>query len=116
MRKSLLHPVLKSVVVAFGLALAAVHAQAADRDAGAKVFSAQCASCHGADAKSPTDPSYPILAGQYADYLAVALLKYQTGERRNAIMAALAKPLSRRDIQNISAYLQALDGPLSHRR
>jgi cytochrome c553 len=31
-------------------------------------------------------------------------------------MAALAKPLSRRDIQNISAYLQSLDGPLSHRR
>jgi cytochrome c553 len=115
MRKSLLQP-LPKFTAAIGLALAAVNVQAADRDAGAKIYSAQCASCHGADAKSPTDPSYPILAGQYADYLAIALLKYQTGERRNAIMAALAKPLSRRDIQNISAYLQSLDGPLSHRR
>jgi cytochrome c553 len=105
----------KFLVTALGLVLAAtVHA--ADRDAGGKIYTAQCAACHGSDAKSPTDPSYPILAGQYADYLTVALIKYQTGERKNAIMAGLAKPLSRRDIQNVAAYLESLNGPLTHRR
>jgi cytochrome c553 len=105
-----------TLIAAPSLALAAAGAQAADRDAGGKIYAAQCAACHGADAKTPTDPSYPILAGQYADYLSVALIKYQTGERKNAIMAGLAKPLSRQDIRNLSDYLQSLPGPLTHKR
>ena len=32
-----------------------------------------CVDCHGAEGNAPIDPSYPKLAGQYADYLAHAL-------------------------------------------
>ncbi|MGJ7916889.1 c-type cytochrome [Massilia sp. LXY-6] len=76
-----------------------------------------CASCHGADYKSPIDPSYPKLAGQHADYLAHALTAYQRGDkimngRNNAIMAGMAQPLSDRDKADIAAYLQSLPGPL----
>ncbi len=91
-------------------------AQAADADAGRKIYEAQCVACHGQDAKTPADPSYPILAGQYSDYLAISLRKYQTGERKNAIMAGMAKPLSKRDIENLTAFLSGLPGPLTHKR
>ncbi len=110
---------MKHVTIALALAaLGAVStaAHAADADAGRKIYEAQCVACHGRDAKTPADPSYPILAGQYSDYLAAALHKYQSGERKNAIMAGMAKPLSKRDIENLSAYLSDLPGPLTHKR
>jgi cytochrome c553 len=90
--------------------------RAADIDAGRKLVEAQCASCHGKDAKTPIDPTFPKLAGQYDDYLVKVLLDYQSGARKNAVMAGIAKPLSKKDIADISAYLSQLPGPLSHRR
>ena len=80
-----------------------------------------CASCHGADYNSPIDPSYPKLAGQHRDYLAFSLLGYQRGAggpngRGNAIMGSQAKPLSKQDIANISAYLSSLPGSLVLRK
>jgi len=101
------------------LAAAAVLAQgavAADTAAGAKIAEAQCAACHGKDGKSPTDPSYPKLAGQYSDYLLKALNDYHAGERKNALMGAIAKPLSKQDMQNLAAYFASLPGPLTHRK
>lgn len=89
-------------------------AQAADVAKGGELAQAQCAACHGKDFASPVDPSYPKLAGQYVDYLEKALRDYQSGARKNAIMAGLAKPLSRADIQNVSAYLSRLPGPLDN--
>jgi cytochrome c553 len=105
-----------SLVAAAALLAVSVNAQAADRDAGQKLADAQCAACHGKDGKSPIDPSYPKLAGQYADYLRVALIAYQRGDRKNPIMAGIAKPLSRQDIENLSAFFASLPGPLTHRR
>ncbi len=104
------------LIAAAALAVLALGAHAADLQAGQKIADAQCAACHGKDFKSPIDPSYPKLAGQYADYLAQALIAYQRGDRKNPIMAGLAKPLSRQDINNLAAYFQSLPGPLSHRR
>ena len=105
-----------NLLVAAALAALGAGAQAADRAAGAKIADAQCAACHGKDGKTPLDPSYPKLAGQYADYLAQALRAYQTGDRQNAIMVGIAKPLSRQDIDNLAAYFESLPGPLTHRR
>jgi cytochrome c553 len=80
-----------------------------------------CASCHGADYKTPIDPSYPKLAGQHADYLVHALTAYKRGNkasngRSNPIMAGMAQPLSDRDMADIAAYLQGLPGPLVTKR
>ncbi len=76
-----------------------------------------CAACHGADYKSPIDPSYPKLAGQHQDYLEHALVAYQRGAdgpngRGNAIMGAQAKALSHDDVRNLAAYLHSLPGSL----
>lgn len=91
-------------------------AHAADAEAGRKIGDAQCAACHGADGKSPVDPSYPKLAGQYSDYLLKALNDYHSGARKNAIMGAIAKPLSKQDMQNLAAYYASLPGALSHEK
>jgi cytochrome c553 len=106
----------KQILAAAAIAVVAQGAAAADLAAGAKIAEAQCAACHGKDGKTPTDPSYPKLAGQYSDYLLKALNDYHTGARKNAIMGAIAKPLSKSDMQNLAAYYASLPGPLTHRK
>jgi cytochrome c553 len=104
------------LIIAAVAALAAASAQAADAAKGQELAQAQCAACHGKDFISPVDPSYPKLAGQYQDYIEKALRDYQSGARKNAIMAGLAKPLSKTDIKNLAAYLSSLPGPLDNAR
>ena len=98
------------------LSLVAAQAHAADRAAGQAKHEAVCAACHGKDANTPIDPSYPRLAGQHRDYLERALLDYKSGARKNAIMASQAQPLSKADIANLSAYYASLPGSLKTRR
>jgi cytochrome c553 len=108
------------------LALAGSAAQAEDLAAGKAVFQKfNCASCHGADAKTPLDNSYPILAGQPDDYLAHALTAYRRGAagapstanvRKNPIMGAFAAQLSDDDIQNVADWLSSLPTPLTSNR
>ena len=107
---------MKRILILTALAVASQAAWAADTRKGEQLAQQQCASCHGKDFVTPVDPTYPKLAGQYDDYLAKALRDYQTGRRKNAIMAGLAKPLSRDDVSNISAYLASLPGPLSNEK
>lgn len=106
------------------LAVAGVTAQAADLTAGKSAFESKCASCHGADAKTPVDPAYPILAGQHPDYLAHALHAYQRGQqgsgganiRKNPVMGAMAAQLSDADIDNITEWLGTLPSDLGSRK
>ena len=107
---------MKCSLIILALAVAAQPALAADAKKGEQLAQQQCAACHGKDFVTPVDPTYPKLAGQYVDYLEKALRDYQTGARRNAIMAGLAKPLSRDDIRNVSAYLSGLPGALSNEK
>lgn len=76
-----------------------------------KQKSQACAACHGANGIS-TSSQFPILAGQYPDYIARALHEYQKGDRKNPIMAGMAKSLSDQDIQDLAAYFSSLPGPL----
>lgn len=112
-------------LAALSLAVAGASAHAADLNAGKAVFEKfNCASCHGADARTSVDPSYPVLAGQHADYLAHALKAYQRGaaggtaanSRKNPIMGAFATQLSSQDIQNVSAWLSILPSDLGVRQ
>ncbi|MFT3719356.1 c-type cytochrome [Pseudorhodoferax sp.] len=77
-----------------------------------------CVSCHGTNFAKPIDPSYPKIAGQYADYLFVALKSYKAGAghgpvgRDNGVMAPLVKQFSNAELKAIAGYLQTLDGGL----
>ena len=69
--------------------------------------STPCAACHGEDGRG-TAPNFPVLAGQYADYMVHALKQYRSGERNNALMAPMAANLSDADIEDLAAYYAAM--------
>ena len=106
----------KTLIFSVSMLALSVTAQAADLAAGKKLAETSCVACHGQDGKSPVDPSYPKLAGQYPDYLEKALGDYNTGTRKNPIMGGIAKPLSKADIQNVAAYFSSLPGDFTHRK
>lgn len=92
-----------ALTLAAAFALLPFHADAADIEAG-KAKSQICQACHGPDGNGIGDPQYPLLAGQYADYLAKALHDYKSGARQNAIMLGFASTLSDEDIANLAAF------------
>jgi len=75
---------------------------------------AACVACHGANFNDTTAPVNPRLAGQYADYLRVALHSYKVETpyvgRKNATMGAMAAPLTDDDINRIADFLSGLPG------
>lgn len=71
-----------------------------------------CVDCHGAEGNAPLDPSYPVIGGQYADYLAQALQDYRDGDREHALMSSQAKGLDDQQIADLSAYFGSRSGPL----
>lgn len=73
-----------------------------------------CFSCHGPAGGKPILPEYPILAGQYSNYLEHALHEYKDGKRKNPVMGAQAASLSDEEIKSIALYfsLQRAEKPL----
>lgn len=93
-----------SLLLAFALPAAAETAVPAK--------AAQCAACHGEGGAKPILPEYPVLAGQYPNYLAHTLREYKDGRRKNGIMAAQAALLTDAEIKELSAYFARQTGPL----
>ena len=76
-----------------------------------------CVSCHGDNFSKPVDPSYPKIAGQYKDYLFVALKSYKvegqaTWGRNNGVMGGIAKQFSKAELKAMANYIGGLDGEL----
>jgi cytochrome c553 len=76
-----------------------------------------CVSCHGDSFSKPIDPSYPRIAGQYADYVFVALKAYKsegnaTWGRGNPIMGGVAKQFSNAELKVLANYVGSLPGEL----
>lgn len=102
-------------IAVFASLLAATTVHAADMAAAEKKAKEVCGACHQPDGNS-TNPQYPILAGQHPDFLRKALQDYQTGARNNAIMAGMAKPLTKAEIEGLAAWFAAQpSGLLQHR-
>jgi len=76
-----------------------------------------CVSCHGNNFNTPIDANTPKIAGQYADYLFVALKAYKTDGNRlvgrsNPVMAGQAKQFSNAELKAIAEYVASLPGEL----
>lgn len=101
-------------LVAMAASLSVSAAFAADISNGKLlVEKSNCASCHGADLKTPIAPAYPKIAGQHADYLYYALRSYQVSNnpqvgRSNAVMAGQVKAFSQAELKDMSAYIASL--------
>lgn len=82
-----------------------------DAKAGGEKFQEKgCVACHGEGGHSAA-PTFPMLAGQYDDYLVRALLDYKGGDhRKNPLMIGQVASLSEADIYDIAAYLSDQDG------
>lgn len=80
---------------------------------GAALFKSKgCTTCHGADAKTTLQPSYPKLAGQNADYLAQQIMDIRDGKRTNgktALMKPMVANLTDEEIKAIADWLTTLD-------
>ena len=93
-----------------------VEGAAAQMEAGKAIFqnglSAKnvpaCASCHGAEGRG--NAPFPRIAGQHADYLIKQLIVFQRTDERpeGSIMKTVAHELTRQDIENVAAYVQAM--------
>jgi cytochrome c553 len=103
-------------LVFLGLLVAGTLHAAGNAERGKEKAAQVCAACHGAEGAKPIDPNTPILAGQYADYLAQALTDYKTGKRNNPIMKGFAGQLSKQEIQDLAAWFAAQKSPLHDQR
>ncbi len=98
--------------------LKTVAAREPSAEAAALLTKGGCVACHGADFNTPIDPSYPKIAGQYPDYLYVALKSYQTEGnplvgRGNAIMAGIATQFTHAELRTLANYLGSQPGVLA---
>ena len=75
-----------------------------------------CATCHGPEGNKPSAPDQPILAGQHYDYLVRSLVDYKIGRRNNPIMKGFATPLSKQDIEDLSAWFASQKSNLHDQR
>ena len=81
-------------------------------EAGKAIANQKCQACHGADGNN-TDPQYPRLAGQHADYLAKALADYKSGARSNPIMSGFAQGLTEQDQKDVAAWFSSQTGVIT---
>lgn len=106
-----------ALVLAAGCVLALpLAAHAGGNAENGKTKAQTCMACHGPEGNKPIGPDFPILAGQYADYIGKALRDYKSGARTNAIMKGLAGPLSKQDIEDLSAYFASQASQLQTHR
>ncbi len=105
----------RSLLIATLALLFATPALAGDAGDGQKK-SQICQACHGTDGNGIGDPQYPIIAGQYEDYLLHSLRSYKNGSRENLIMSGFVATLSDQDMADLAAYYAAQQGPLQDLR
>lgn len=100
-----------------GATLAAKPSKEPSPAVAASLKKAACVSCHGDNFAKPISPDYPKIAGQYSDYLYVALKAYKTEGnanigRSNGVMAGMVKQFSNNELKDIAKYVSSLDGDL----
>lgn len=70
-----------------------------------------CVACHGADAKTPTVPQYPKVAGQNRTYVLQQLKDIKSGKRNNGmsmVMAATMAAVTDEEMEALATYLSEL--------
>lgn len=80
-----------------------------DIDNGGKIYQKQCAACHGKQGKGRG--MFPMISGQYINYLQKQVAAYLKGERphdEDSAKAGVLYTLQPQDIQDVMAYLTTL--------
>lgn len=85
---------------------------AGDVNSGKRLYSKECASCHGRDGAGKPAKDVPMLAGQYTSYLWRQVPKYLDGRRihdSDSPDEEILAEFSDAELQDIFAYLSILD-------
>ncbi|HEX2492687.1 MAG TPA: c-type cytochrome [Steroidobacter sp.] len=69
-----------------------------------------CVACHGADGAKTLSPEYPVLAGQYADYIVQALKDYKAGRRKNPVMGGIIAGVNESEFEALARFFQNQGG------
>lgn len=78
------------------------------KNGNAKSKIAACTACHGPNGEGNKPASFPVIAGQHADYLIKTLTDFQQGTRHtppDAMMHPIARKMTAEEIQAVSFYL-----------
>jgi cytochrome c553 len=95
-------------LLALGAALCVYTSAAFAGDVAAgKASAGMCVTCHGVLGISQL-PNAPHLAGQPEIYTIEQLKRYRDGKRSNEVMAVIAKTLSDKDIEDLSAWYASI--------
>lgn len=96
--------------IAVSMTLASTSVSAAGNAKAGEAKAASCVGCHGVNGNS-TNPAWPKLAGQHADYLAKQLADFKAGKNRSeALMVAQVANLSKQDMDDLGAYFAKQTG------
>lgn len=99
----------KSILFITLLTLFSIAAHAIGNPQAGQQKAAPCTVCHGENGNSLIG-MYPVLAGQYAEYIQRALIQFRegaNGPRNNVVMAIEAQKLSDQDIEDLAAYFSS---------
>jgi cytochrome c553 len=101
----------RGVVLALVAGVAALCGGAATAQTDAQRQKAEpCAACHGAGGRAPLADT-PSLAAQPKQFITTQLVMFREGNRKSAVMNALAAPLSNPDINDLGSYFAAQPAP-----
>ncbi len=108
----------RPTLLALGLALAAIGATTARAEgnvANGKISAYTCQGCHGIPNYKNAFPSYsvPMLGGQHAKYLEVALQAYASGDRAHPTMYSHAAEMDDQTRADIAAFFSGEQTPRS---
>jgi cytochrome c553 len=71
-----------------------------------------CVACHGPRGMGNPGSDYPVVSGQWAEYLVTQLQYFRSGERANdpnAMMRSLAEDMTDEEIRAVSEYMAGLN-------
>lgn len=97
----------KLLLVTTAILLMAVNFPALSETEAEQTARTVCAGCHGPNGIS-TNPLWPNLAGQKAEYTAKQLQAYRDGLRQDPNMTGMAQTLSDAQIEALAAYYAKL--------
>lgn len=98
------------LVILSACSVFAATAQAASSKEAGKEKAIACQICHGKGGRS-TNPLYPVLAGQHAQYIVKQLKAFKAGTRKDPIMNGMAEPLTDADMEDLGAFFQSNRNP-----
>lgn len=95
-------------IIGLCLLLLPVFAVAAGDTANGEKLYKKCAACHGPQGQGNKSQAAPRIAGQHDWYIVSSIETFLSGKRPNPKMLPFIKGLSKKDIEDLAAYVSKM--------